>query len=194
MGTMTTKQLKLLLGLAFILSIGTMPVFGEVGKTVTPQTSSVFSSVDSTKVSSQDKKKILEAVDWLPYVKGLQLDVKRNWHPHIKKIGLKSLFHLTLDKNGNLIDCKLKQSSGDKVFDNEALKAIQQSSPFDPLPGNYTLPTLELDFSVGIYKPMSNGGIQSGDSSVPDKLTPDAEKRLRRANELRKKMQQEQSQ
>ena len=52
-----------------------------------------------------------------------------------------------IDKDGNVSELKIKRSSGDIEFDNSALDAVRNVSPFEPLPaGNATSADVALTF------------------------------------------------
>jgi len=49
-----------------------------------------------------------------------------------------------LDRNGNLVDCKIDRSSGHEILDTHALKAIRIANPFPPFPENIVLQFLNI--------------------------------------------------
>jgi TonB family protein len=45
-----------------------------------------------------------------------------------------TIIGIQISDNGSLIKASVDKSSGDKVFDNSAMRAIHQAAPFPPLP------------------------------------------------------------
>ena len=52
-----------------------------------------------------------------------------------------------LGRNGSLIDCNIEKSSGHKILDKHAIKAIRLANPFPPLPENITAQFLNIHAS-----------------------------------------------
>lgn len=52
-----------------------------------------------------------------------------------------------MNKDGYVLNSKIKESSGDEELDNTALKAISLSSPFDPLPNNFEGNDVDIQFT-----------------------------------------------
>lgn len=77
--------------------------------------------------------------DFGPYIKKLDAKVKSNWNPpSISDIEVvKFTAMLKIAKNGDLIDIKIKNSSGSNALDVSAIKAVKQAFPADPLPEGY---------------------------------------------------------
>ena len=74
----------------------------------------------------------------------------------VKKIGrywqwtnefgrLKSVVFFRIGRDGSVQEVNLKDSSGDSLFDEQALRAVQLASPFPPLPEGYP------DKDLGVY-------------------------------------------
>ena len=58
---------------------------------------------------------------------------------------LKAVVYFKILRDGTVTDIKVKESSGDDGFDNNARRAVQLSSPFAPLPDGYK------GDSLGVY-------------------------------------------
>ena len=58
---------------------------------------------------------------------------------------LRAVVYFKILKDGTVTDVKIKESSGDDGFDNNARRAVQLSSPFAPLPDGYK------GDSLGVY-------------------------------------------
>jgi TonB family protein len=50
-------------------------------------------------------------------------------------------------RDGKIESMSLKATAGNDELDQAALKAVRDSSPFDPLPTNFKGPCIELRFS-----------------------------------------------
>ncbi len=75
--------------------------------------------------------------------------VSNNWFTSLVDPGISGSFqataHFKIYKNGQISELKIEESSGIKSLDLSALRAIQTSAPFPPLPGAYE------DEYLGIY-------------------------------------------
>ncbi len=63
--------------------------------------------------------------------------IRSNWR---KPAGVKSMeatVYFTITRDGRVVNLRLLKSSGSSSFDLAALRAIQASDPFPPLPGSY---------------------------------------------------------
>jgi len=58
---------------------------------------------------------------------------------------LKSVIYFKILKDGSVSEVDLKDPSGDRLFDEQAVRAVKLSSPFPPLPDGYT------DSDLGVY-------------------------------------------
>lgn len=70
------------------------------------------------------------------YLEKLDQQIKRNWQlpEWLSNKNLSASVIVKFDETGALIEQKLKRSSGNTPFDNQALEAIAQSAPFPPPP------------------------------------------------------------
>ncbi len=87
-----------------------------------------------------------------PFTYYLQIIIDRassNWFTSLVDPGISGNFqatvHFKIYKNGQISELKIQESSGIKSLDLSALRAIQTSAPFPPLPGAYE------DEYLGIY-------------------------------------------
>jgi len=86
-----------------------------------------------------------------PYTKVIKEKIFNSWvYPLSAQQNLiqgSLLIVFRLDKNGNLIDCKIEKSSGHEILDTQALKAIRLANPFPPFPENITVQLLNINAS-----------------------------------------------
>jgi TonB family protein len=87
-----------------------------------------------------------------PYTYYLQIIIDKvsgNWFTSLVDPGISGNFqatvHFKIQKNGQVSDLKIEESSGIRSLDMSALRAVQTSAPFPPLPRAY-----EDDY-LGIY-------------------------------------------
>jgi TonB family protein len=109
----------------------------------TVTTSSVYAAED-TSSSTPAVSKQADAGATAPgqltvdaYVKHLSERVKSKWiTPKVTK-PLNSVVSFTLDSDGQIVDLKLKQPSGDKVADQAAMSTVKRAAPFGVLPKEF---------------------------------------------------------
>lgn len=79
------------------------------------------------------------------YTNAVVKKIARNWR-WAKSFGkVKAVVYFRIEKSGILSELKIKDTSGDKLFDEQALRAIELSGPFPPLPSGYK------DDNLGVY-------------------------------------------
>lgn len=81
------------------------------------------------------------AIDLGPYMHDLQLRIRSFWHPknalsHQNPVQIS----FSVDQSGNVHGVKLEKSSGSEAWDQAAMKAITDASPFKPLPPEQKCP------------------------------------------------------
>lgn len=79
------------------------------------------------------------------YTTSIVKKIRRNWRWSNSYIALRAVIYFKINRYGDVIDTKIKESSGDEDFDKNALRAVLLSSPFAPLPESYS----EKD--LGVY-------------------------------------------
>jgi TonB family protein len=99
-------------------------------------------------------------VDFGPYMADLQRRIKRAWFPARTNESKRVVVLFTVQKGGELSDLKLANSSGAASADQAALNAVQNVSPFRPLPsGRPNGLTMEFTFGHnaidGVSQPAS---------------------------------------
>ena len=96
--------------------------------------------------------------DWTPYMEYLKQTIRANWNPPKIAPYREFMTTITINRDGKLINCKIKESSGVEEVDNSALEAIAKSAPFKPLPEDFTGETVSIKFAFdknllrGTYK------------------------------------------
>ena len=67
--------------------------------------------------------------------------------------GIQGTLYIKFDimKDGSLGDLELLKSSGYRILDDEALRAIRASAPFQPLPDDWNMPRYSIRAAVMFY-------------------------------------------
>lgn len=90
------------------------------------------------------------------YMSKVQQKIKRYWHPTRDSQMLGSQFTrsprevtilFTVDKDGHAKNYRVKKTSGNRIFDNQATKAIRDASPFEPLPETLKVEEIDISFT-----------------------------------------------
>ncbi len=90
-------------------------------------------------------------IDMRKYFSEVQRRVRRNWNPKFKMEEYTTVLNFTIQRNGHITGLEVVRTSGSEDMDREALKAIQNSAPFAPLPENFPLDTVNIGFNFNIY-------------------------------------------
>lgn len=84
---------------------------------------------------------------FIAYVNRLETKIKSNWIIPPGKIDKKAVLVFDVDKNGGISNISLSTPSGDKEFDDTALAAVSESSPFEAFPANVENNTIKIKFT-----------------------------------------------
>lgn len=79
------------------------------------------------------------------YTNTIVKKIGKYWQWSSSYASLRAVVYFKIDRNGTVHSVKVKESSGDDDFDQNALRSVQLASPFAPLPEGYT----EKD--LGVY-------------------------------------------
>lgn len=89
----------------------------------------------------------VNGIDFNPYMKRLQGQIKSNWNPPKHQSSKTTVVLFKIDKSGNFISSRIRKSSGNKEYDNAALAAIAASAPFESFPiGENSPATVDIQF------------------------------------------------
>lgn len=103
----------------------------------------VISQQKTSKPKSIDKPQasVVSALEPFPYswyLTALQNKVKQSWNqPTDRLVSKPASVQFCVDRNGNMSQLKINQTSGVSIFDESAMKAVQNAAPFAPLPLQY---------------------------------------------------------
>ena len=84
--------------------------------------------------------------DWGDYAQSMVSRIRVNWYnnmPQLIQTGLKGVvtIRFTIQRNGQITDITMLSSSGAPPYDFAAKKAIELSSPLNPLPADFPNPS-----------------------------------------------------
>lgn len=83
--------------------------------------------------------------DWGPYAQSMVSRIRVNWYanmPQLIRTGIAGVvtIRFTIERDGRITDVRVLESSGHPPYDFAARKAIELSSPLNPLPENFPNP------------------------------------------------------
>ncbi len=93
----------------------------------------------------------LKDIDLSDYFAEVKRRVKSNWNPSYRAEEYTTYLSFNIEKNGQITELRVTQTSGSEKVDRESLDAVQNSAPFAPLPLEFPLEALEVQFSFNIY-------------------------------------------
>lgn len=94
--------------------------------------------------------------DFGAYMKDLQRQMKYNWNPPKADENSHAVVLFSINKDGQLLKSKLIKSSGNPEYDKAALKTLELTQPFKPLPQEFTGQSVDVQFTFdyNVYKNM----------------------------------------
>lgn len=85
--------------------------------------------------------------DFGPYMRDLQRRIKLNWNPPKGNESKTVVLLFKIAKDGRLLSCRVQKSSGFAPADREALKAVELTAPFRPLPADFKGQNIDIQFT-----------------------------------------------
>lgn len=89
----------------------------------------------------------LREPDFGPYMRELQRRIKMNWDPPKGNESKRVVLLFKIAKDGRLLSCKVNKSSGLPSADQAALKAVELTAPFRPLPADFKGQNIDIQFT-----------------------------------------------
>jgi len=89
----------------------------------------------------------LREPDFGPYMRELQRRIKLNWDPPKGNESKTVVLLFKIAKDGRLLSCKISRSSGLPSADQAALKAVELTAPFKPLPADFKGQNIDIQFT-----------------------------------------------
>ena len=97
--------------------------------------------------------------DWGPYAQSMVSRIRVNWYAHMPQLirtGIPGVVtvRFTIHRDGRLSDITILETSGHPPYDFAARKAIELSSPLNPLPADFPNPTERVTAKFFYNKPL----------------------------------------
>lgn len=89
----------------------------------------------------------LREPDFGPYMRELQRRIKLNWDPPKGNESKTVVLLFKIAKDGRLLSCRIHRSSGLPSADQAALKAVELTAPFRPLPSDFSGQNIDIQFT-----------------------------------------------
>ena len=89
----------------------------------------------------------LREPDFGPYMRELQRRIKMNWDPPKGNESKRVVLLFKIAKDGRLLSCRVSKSSGLPLADQAALKAVELTAPFRPLPADFKGQSIDIQFT-----------------------------------------------
>ncbi len=81
------------------------------------------------------------------YMKDMEHRIKSNWLPADDNFRNKTVVSFQIMRDGTIKSSKVSESSGDKQFDTDAIKAVKQTGKVAPLPKNILDEYIDITFT-----------------------------------------------
>jgi len=89
----------------------------------------------------------LREPDFGPYMRELQRRIKMNWDPPKGNESKRVVLLFKIAKDGRLLSCRVSKTSGLPSADQAALKAVELTAPFRPLPADFKGQSIDIQFT-----------------------------------------------
>ena len=100
-------------------------------------------------ISVQQNYKLLPGME--QYVAQSRKKIKNNWYPPVQSFENKATVVITLNKEGQLIECHLSEPSNDEGFNNSLIEAVKKTK-FSPLPDSIKYNNVDIDFTFNMQR------------------------------------------
>lgn len=85
--------------------------------------------------------------DFGPYMQELQRRIKLNWNPPKGNESRRIIVLFKIAKSGRMLSCRVIKSSGLLAADQAALRAVELTAPFKPLPVEFKGESIDIQFT-----------------------------------------------
>ena len=89
----------------------------------------------------------LREPDFGPYMRELQRRIKLNWDPPKGNESKTVVLLFKIARDGRLLSCRVNRSSGLPSADQAAIKAVELTAPFRPLPADFKGQNIDIQFT-----------------------------------------------
>jgi len=92
--------------------------------------------------------------DFAAYMAKVQRKITKKWHPPLSDYSTKVVVNYIINKNGDLGNYYIAESSGNSRMDVSATKALEKAAPFPPLPAGFDEDSVDVKFTFdyNVYK------------------------------------------
>ena len=116
----------------------------------------VFASDANVPNQIDDKKVIIQensamSPDLEDYIAQVRKSIKSNWYPPVKSFENMATLVVTIDKDGQLTNCYIAETSSDEGFDNSLIEAAKKSK-YRPIPTNYPAKSVSLALTFAMQR------------------------------------------
>lgn len=87
-----------------------------------------------------------DMIDFGPYMSRMYHKIKDNWNPPKLSESKKVVVYLEVENNGSLRGLKIKNTSGNKSFDDSVISAVKKSVPFEKAPKGYNGDGIKVEY------------------------------------------------
>jgi len=85
--------------------------------------------------------------DFGPYMRELQRRIKLNWDPPKGNESKRVVLLFKIAKDGRMLSCRVFKSSGLQSADQAAIRAVELTAPFRPLPADFRGSSIDIQFT-----------------------------------------------
>lgn len=129
---------------------------GDYKKTLANSGDAFFSpeALEHQAVLNPEQLDALKGIDLSQYAGEINRKISPKWNPSWNpsfRDNRTTVLTFDIQKNGQINELQVSQSSGSEDADREALEAVRKSAPFAPLPPEFPLETLKITSSFEIY-------------------------------------------
>ena len=94
-------------------------------------------------------------VDIAPYVRQTRRRIKNNWYPPTTSFEHTATITLTINKNGELLNCVVSDPSPDEGFNNSLIEAAQKTK-YSPLPSKIREDSIDISLEFSMQRRNAN--------------------------------------
>lgn len=138
------KQKYIIFAYSFIVVV-ILTAFGSA-YAINKNSNTIKSVFNKSGVSSSQKEDMKDA-GWASYMKKMQHSIKANWNPPSENTNSSTVLQYRVQKDGRITNIKIGKSSGNKRMDEAAIKALNDTSPLEPLPEFFTGKFVDVNFT-----------------------------------------------
>lgn len=138
------KQKYIIFAYSFIVVV-ILTAFGSA-YAINKNSNTIKSVFNKSGVSSSQKEDMKDA-GWASYMKKMQHSIKANWNPPSENANSSTVLQYRVQKDGRITNIKIGKSSGNKRMDEAAIKALNDTSPLEPLPEFFTGKFVDVNFT-----------------------------------------------